>query len=324
MTFTIGVDLGGTKTAAGLVRADGSVTFRVSAATPAASGPEAVLATIVDLASTLIDSAPGAVIAGCGIGAAGVIDPVSRTVLAATNALPGWAGTLLGDEIERRIGLPVATVNDVHAHALGEAIHGAGNGERTVLVVAAGTGIGGALVIDGALQSGRHGAAGHYGHIPSEEAAGIVCSCGRVGHLEAIASGPAILAAYLRGGGAAASDTQTVFARADEGDALAAEVIDIGATAMGRAIGGLINSLDPDLVIIGGGLASAGARWWDAVVDAARSESMDLLAGCPIVQPTLGADSAIVGAASLIGAATSPLELVELVELVEPANGTSE
>ena len=161
MTFTIGVDLGGTKTAAGLVRADGSVTFRVSAATPAASGPEAVLNTIVELASTLIDSAAGAVVAGCGIGAAGVIDPVSRSVLAATNSLPGWAGTRLGDEIERRIGLQVATVNDVHAHALGEAVHGAGNGERTVLVMAAGTGIGGALVIDGALQSGRHGAAGH-------------------------------------------------------------------------------------------------------------------------------------------------------------------
>ena len=303
MTVTIGVDLGGTKTAAGLVAADGTVLRRVSAPTPAASGPQSVLRTIVDLAISLTDSAPD-VIAGCGIGAAGVIDPVSRTVKFATNSLPGWTGTRLGAEIEDRLGMPVATVNDVHAHAIGEAVHGAGRGERTVLVIAAGTGIGGALVIDGVLQSGRHGAAGHYGHVPAAEAAGLACTCGGVGHLEVIASGPAILAAYLRRGGAAAGDTQEIFARADAGDALAAEVIAVAAAALGRTIGGLINSVDPDVVIVGGGLAAAGRRWWDAVEGQARTEAMGLLAGCLIVPTSLGADSAIVGAASLIATTT--------------------
>lgn len=302
MTFTLGIDLGGTKTAAGLVAADGTVTRRVTAPTPAASGPAAILQTIVDLATSLTDSAPGAVITGCGIGAAGVIDPVSRTVQFATSSLPDWTGTRLGAEIERRLGLPVATVNDVHAHALGEAVHGAGRGERTVLVIAAGTGIGGALVIDGVLQAGRHGAAGHYGHIPAAEAAGLACTCGGVGHLEVIASGPAILEAYQRQGGAAARDAQEIFARADAGDALAADVIAVAASALGRSIGGLINSVDPDVVIVGGGLAAAGPRWWNRMESQARAEAMGLLAGCRIVPTALGADSAIVGAASLITA----------------------
>jgi len=304
MTFTIGVDLGGTKTAAGLVAADGSVVRRVSAPTPAVSGPGAILQTIVDLATRLTESAPGVVIAGCGIGAAGVIDPVSRTVRFATNSLPGWAGTQLGDELERRLGVPVATVNDVHAHAIGEAVHGAGRGECTVLVIAAGTGIGGALVINGRLQSGRHGAAGHYGHMPAAEAAGLACTCGGGGHLEAIASGPAIREAYLRGGGSVPRDSQEIFARADAGDPLAAEVIAVAATALGRSIGGLINSVDPDLVIVGGGLAAAGARWWDVVLRQAHSEAMGLLADCRIVPTMLGANSAIVGAATLITASS--------------------
>jgi glucokinase len=300
MTFTLGVDLGGTKIAVGLVGPGGAVARRVSAPTPAAAGPEAILRTIVDLATSLTASAPGTVIAGCGIGAAGVIDPVSRTVQFATSSLPGWTGTRLGAEIERRLGMPVATVNDVHAHAIGEAVHGAGRGERTVLVIAAGTGIGGALVIDGVLQAGRHGAAGHYGHVPAAEAAGLPCTCGGVGHLEVIASGPAILQAYLRRGGREPGDTREIFARADAGDEVAAEVINVAATALGRSVGGLINSVDPDLVIVGGGLAAAGPRWWNTVERQARAEAMGLLAGVRIVPTSLGADSAIVGAASLI------------------------
>ncbi|WEO75977.1 ROK family protein [Cryobacterium sp. SO2] len=302
MSLVIGVDLGGTKTAAGLVAADGTVIRRVSAPTPAAKGPAAVLQTIVDLATRLTESAAGAPLAGCGIGAAGVIDPVSRTVQFATNSLPGWTGTRLGAEIEDRLGLPVATVNDVHAHALGEAVHGAGRGERTVLVLAAGTGIGGALVIDGVLQSGRHGAAGHYGHLPAAEAAGLACTCGGTGHLEVIASGPAILDAYLRHGGSPVRNTQEIFARADAGDTLAAEIIDVAASALGRALGGLINSVDPDIVIVGGGLAAAGPRWWTVMESHARAEALGLLAGCHIVPTRLGADSAIVGAASLLAA----------------------
>lgn len=307
MTVTLGVDLGGTKIAAGLVTPGGVVTRQRSAPTPAAEGPEAILQTIVDLATSLTASAPGVVIAGCGIGAAGVIDPVSRTVQFATSSLPGWAGTRLGAEIERRLGMPVATVNDVHAHAIGEAVHGAGRGERTVLVIAAGTGIGGALVIDGVLQAGRHGAAGHYGHVPAAEAAGLSCTCGGTGHLEVIASGPAILQAYLRRGGTEPGDTREIFARAEAGDALAAEVIGVAATALGRSIGGLINSVDPDLVIVGGGLAAAGSRWWNTVESQARAEAMGLLAGCRIVPTSLGANSAIVGAASLINTAAPAL-----------------
>lgn len=289
MSLVVGVDLGGTKTAAGLVDETGAVLARREAVTPAADGPRAVLDTVIRLTRELVDDRVTAV----GVGAAGVIDPASRTVLSATDALPDWAGTSLGAKLELALGLPVAVMNDVHAHAAGEAWLGAGSGRRSMLMIAAGTGIGGALVIDGVVQLGAHCVAGHFGHVPSEEAAGLACSCGRVGHLEAIASGPAIHAAYLRGGGQAV-DAREIVTRTDE---LAERVVATAASALGRAVGGFINSLDPDLVVISGGLASSGERWWSGLRAGVARETMPILADCAVVPAMLGPDAAIIGAA---------------------------
>src|SRR5699024_8969971 len=133
-----------------------------------------------------------------GVGAAGVIDPVAGTVVSATESLTGWAGTRLVDELEARTRLRVRAVNDVHAHALGEAAAGASHGTDSSLLVAAGTGIGGGIIWDGRLLTGRNSAAGHIGHLPSPAAADLPCPCGGTGHVEAIASGPAILDTYRR------------------------------------------------------------------------------------------------------------------------------
>src|SRR5699024_8940153 len=119
-----------------------------------------------------------------GVGAAGVIDPVTGTVVSATDSLSGWTGTRLVAELEARTQLRVRAVNDVHAHALGEAWSGASRGTSSSLLVAAGTGIGGGILWDGRLVTGRNSAAGHIGHLPAPAAAGLPCPCGATGHVE--------------------------------------------------------------------------------------------------------------------------------------------
>lgn len=297
--LVLGVDIGGTKTAAGLVAADGRVVARASAATPAALGPEAVVETVVRLAVEVLAHSGAAAVLGCGVGAAGVIGPGSGRVVSATSSLPGWAGTDLTRVLGSRLRMPVVSINDVHAHAAGESRFGGGRGRATVLVLAAGTGVGGALVVDGRVQTGSRGVSGHFGHLPSEEARDLPCPCGRRGHLEGVASGPAIRSAYLAGGGDPVADTQAVFAAADAGDELAAAVIDTAGRALGRTLGGLVNALDPDVVVVGGGLSEAGDHWWSSLRQGFAREAMPVVAGCSLERAVLGADAAIIGAAEV-------------------------
>jgi glucokinase len=307
MSLVVGIDLGGTKTAAGLVDESGAVLARAEARTPASAGPRAVLDTAIHLAREVMVGR--AFVRAVGIGAAGVVDPETRTVRSATDALPGWAGTRLGEELERALALPVATMNDVHAHAAGEAWLGGGRGKGTMLMVAAGTGIGGAWVIDGAVQLGANHVSGHIGHVPSPEATGLTCTCGAVGHLEVIASGPAIHAAYLRrGGDRVVADSRAVVDLAEAFDTHARDVVATAARALGRVIGGFMNALDPDVVVVSGGLASAGELWWSALRAGVSAEAMPIVAACPLVPAVLGADGAILGAARAAFARTTESE----------------
>lgn len=300
MSGVIGIDLGGTKTAAGLVDGTGTVLARLEIPTPARDGARAVLRAALGLARELIAGRED--VAAVGVGAAGVIDTERGVVLSATDALPGWGGTELGAELGRELAIPVSVVNDVHAHAVGEAWVGAGRNARTVLMITAGTGVGGALVLDGVVHTGAHGVSGHFGHLPSIAAAGLVCSCGRIGHVEAIASGPAIHAAFLRrGGDRSARDARAVAERARLDDALAVRCVQEAAVALGRTIGGLLNAVDPDLVVLAGGLASAGELWWSCLREGIAEEAMQIVAACPIRPSELGADAAIIGAAKVAG-----------------------
>ncbi|WP_411732484.1 ROK family protein [Paeniglutamicibacter sp.] len=302
----VGIDLGGTKIAAALVGADGTIDSRHSAPTPATSGPEAVLDTIAELAAPLLAqaSATGTPALGVGIGAAGVIDPVTARVLSATDHLSGWAGTDLRAGLAARLGIDpqgVRAVNDVHAHALGEGWLGAAAGCGSVLLAAFGTGIGGSLLLHGVPVFGARQVGGHLGHMPSAEAVGLRCPCGAIGHLEAIASGPSLHALYLRrGGDTSVPHARAVFARAAAGDVLAAAAIDTAATAAGRALGGLANTLDPEAVIVSGGLAEAGETWWGPLRAAFAAELIGPLKSLAPQPARLGADAALAGAASLL------------------------
>ena len=307
MRYVVGVDLGGTKTAAGVVAEDGSVLLTEQIPTLNRDGGEAILDATATLIASLVERATalGAMVEAVGVGSAGVINAAEGTVISATDAILEWSGTAITAGLTARLGLPSAVVNDVHAHALGEAWHGAGKGANTALMVAFGTGVGGSFVINGQPVLGAHFVGGHVGHFASPLAvhrgAPLPCSCGYEGHVEAIASGPAIHAAYLRNGGSASlPDTRAVFDAARAGDALALSVIAIAAAAAGQAVGGLINILDPAVVVVSGGLADAGDLWWDAMEAALRAELLAPLAAVPVVRASLGNTAAIVGAASLV------------------------
>ncbi|GAB3794619.1 ROK family protein [Humibacter antri] len=293
--LALAIDIGGTKIAVGVVDEQGRLQVRGDVVTPAMEGSESILSDALRLAVELTAESR---IAAIGVGSAGVIDRNGR-VSSATGTLAAWAGADVAGAFRGAFGLPVRVVNDVHAHAVGEAVYGAGRAKATVLVVAAGTGVGGAIVTDGAPALGAHGAGGHLGHIPASAAAGLVCSCGRIGHLEAIAAGPAIHAAYQRAGGhVSVGDARAVVARVDT-DPIAAEAVHVAATALGSAIGGLVNTVDPDVVVVAGGLSGAGDFWWDALLAAARADAMPSLASVPIVPAELGPDAALAGAAHL-------------------------
>lgn len=306
MSAIIGVDLGGTKTSAGLVESDGTVSRRRESPTPSHAGRDAVLDAVAEVVAAVVDDAraAGTVVDRIGVGAAGVIDPETGVIVSATDTIEGWRGTDLRAELSRRLGVGLDIVNDVHAHALGEHRLGAGRGRGSMLLVTVGTGIGGAYLSGGTLHAGAHWLAGHLGHIPSIEAEGILCACGRRSHLEPVASGLGIHASYLRlGGSPALADTRALFAelaeRPESKDARAADAaIRLGALALGRALGGWLNTFDPEIVVLGGSVARQ-PLWWEQVLEAAAGETLLPFEGYRILPPALGSDSGIVGAAEV-------------------------
>lgn len=310
MQYAIGVDLGGTKTAAGVVSAVGEVLFSETIPTLNRDGGDAILDATAGLISSLIAraQAEGLDVVGVGVGSAGVIDAVRGVVVSATDAILGWAGTELTAGLAARLSLApeaIQAVNDVHAHALGESWTGSAAGTASSLLVAFGTGVGGSFVLDGHPVLGHRYVGGHVGHFASpyafHEGQAVPCVCGGAGHVEAIASGPAIREAYVRlGGEEPASDARAVFALAGDSDPIAIKAVGIGAGAAGQAVGGLANILDPEVVVVSGGLSDAGAPWWRPMERALRAELLPALLGLPVLPAKLGNAAAMVGAARLV------------------------
>ncbi|GAB2746770.1 ROK family protein [Sinomonas soli] len=304
-THAIGVDLGGTKTAAGLVSAEGELLFGGAVPTPSREGASAVVRTMVALVRRLLDRAEAEGISptALGVGAAGVIDAEAGVVRSSTEAITDWAGTRLAAEAAEGTGLPTTAVNDVHAHAVGEAWRGAGAGTSSSLLLAFGTGVGASFTLDGRPLLGHRWVAGHAGHIASPFAyqarTPLPCVCGGAGHLEAIASGPGLYQAYLRLGGTTATDARAVARLAHTGDRPAAKALELAAAAAGQALGGIANLLDPEAVIVTGGLAEGGPLWWEAMERAFHTEVLPPLRHMPVRPAGLGASAAILGAARL-------------------------
>lgn len=299
----IAADIGGTKCAAGIVGRCGEISDVQSAPTPGQDGPATILRTVSELVNGLAAQCAerGLEVAGLGVGSAGVVDPETGRVLSSTDVLRDWAGVGLRDALAELTGVAVVAVdNDVHTHALGEAWLGAASKATSAFFVAVGTGIGASIVVDGRVWHGERNVAGHFGHMPVPQAGGMRCVCGGSGHVEAVAAGPAMVSAYNRRIGGAVTALAEVAALAETGTEAAVVALDAGARALGSAVGGAANLLDPSVVVIGGGVVGAGALWWNAMERSLRAELLPPLRELPVVPAALGSDAALVGAARLV------------------------
>jgi glucokinase len=309
-TLTIGVDIGGTKVAAGVVDARGTILATTRRDTPA-EDPTQTADVIADAVRELVACHDAAAI---GLGAAGFVDAERSKVMFAPNL--AWRDEPLRAAIEQRVGLPAVVENDANAAAWAEARFGAGRGEDSVVVITVGTGIGGGIVVDGRLVRGRFGVAAEIGHI-NVVPDGRRCGCGLQGCWEQYASGRALVhEAYevasaspatavellrLAGGQPEGITGPIVTQAAQAGDVAALQCFDEVGRWLGRGMAQLAAILDPGVFIIGGGVSRAGELLREPAV---RSYRRHLTARGH--RPTadlriaeLGPEAGIVGAADL-------------------------
>ena len=307
--LAVGVDIGGTKVAAGLVAADGSVLERVRRETPEAAGRIELL--VADVARELAASA-GLDRVPVGVGAAGLVD--QRGVIRYAPNID-WVDYPLGQILAADLGWPVTMDNDANVAAWGEYCHGAASGAKTSMVMLTiGTGVGGGLVMENRLVRGVNGMAAEFGHM-TVTADGPECGCGQRGHLEALSSGTAIgrrARERLKDGEAPADclllalpvdevTGKTVTVAAHRGDPFSRSVLAEAGTWLGVGIASLVNALDPEVVVVGGGAMEAGDLLLGPAVVAADAHVLGRAHRDvpPIVRAQLADDAGIVGAAML-------------------------
>lgn len=298
-----GIDLGGTKIAAGLVDHQGRVLASRTLPTDAPSGPAAAMDRIAAAVRELAEEAgrrPQAV----GVGAPGpLLLPEGRFV--GTPNLPGWNGFALRDQLAGRLGLPVAVNNDANAAALAEARLGAGRGAEVMVYVTVGTGIGGGLVIGGRLFSGVNGNGVEIGHT-TVDPDGPACGCGNRGCWEAVAAGPALgrLATERLGpppgrpGGRWTA--RELLDAAAAGDERARAVAEEYARLLGIGLASAVNLFNPDRLVLGGGVMARYSLLAPAMEAEMRRRALPAnLAAVRLVPAALGQDAGLVGAALL-------------------------
>lgn len=292
----IGVDIGGTKVLAGVLDGSGSVIARLRVDTPPRGEPPSV---VEDRIVALIEQLSGAHdVDAVGVGAAGFVDPSGAVAFAPHLS---WHGEPLAKTLASRVDMPVAVDNDANVTALAELHLGAARGRRDIVCVTLGTGIGGAVVLDGKVRRGAHGYAGEFGHMPVQPG-GRDCPCGQQGCWEQYCSGTALAAAARALDGAPADvDGLGVTRAALDGSRWAVAALEEVGTWLGHGLAGVCAALDPELVVVGGGLSDAG----DLLLEPARAVLEKRLVGAghrriPNVAPTeLGSNAGFIGAALL-------------------------
>lgn len=249
----IGIDLGGTKIEGVLLGENPTQPLmRLRIKTPRSDGYEAILDAIEGLAQSLESAAPpGAITIGVGI--PGTISTTSGLVKNANTV--ELIGRPLAADLERRLRRPIFVENDANCFALAEALHGAGRGARCVFGVILGTGVGGGIILDHRIWSGSQGIAGEWGHTVFDPA-GPPCYCGRRGCVEVYLSGPGMEREYVDAGGQPRSAAE-IWARAESGEMLARQSARSYKERFGRALAQVVNILDPDMIVLGGGVSNA-------------------------------------------------------------------
>lgn len=296
--LTLALDVGGTKIAAGLVDADGSLVQRAQRPTPDGDA-ETVWDAVAALLSETLAAADRSVTA-VGVASAGPIDVPGGTVSPIN--ITEWMHFPIVERVATTTGLPVRLGGDGLCMALGERWRGAGRGARFMLGMVVSTGIGGGLVLDGSPFHGRTGNAGHVGHVVVEPD-GALCTCGGRGCVETVASGPH-LARWARAHGWSAppeADAKELAAAAERGDELGVRAFRRGADAIARMIASVAAVCDLDLVVVGGGVAKAGALLFDPLRAALTVYAgLDFIRDVRVLPAELGGDAGLVGAAALV------------------------
>jgi glucokinase len=292
--FAIGVDLGGTRLKVARVDADGELRDFDARPSRIEESAEAPLAAIE---GAVRERLVGGSVIGIGVGCPGVIDDQGRLV-DRTAHLPHWIDLDLREALERRLSLPVAIENDANLAALAEHVHGAARGARVSIAVTLGTGIGCGIVIEGRIFRGARGGAGELGHVPLGSGADA-CACGVPQCVEPEASGSGLARAAARLGFEPA-DAETVFQRAAGGDAAARELVERFADRLGATLAAAVNILDPEVVVIGGGLLGAGEQLIEPVRAAVQRYTLGShRRGLRVVPARLGEGAGVVGAGLL-------------------------
>ena len=313
--LAIGIDIGGTKVAGGVVDADGKVTYRARRDTPDRSkSPSVVEGTIVEVVAELMGLAGPESVAAVGIGAAGFVAADRATVVFAPHL--SWRHEPLREALQRRVAVPIFVDNDANAAVWAEWKFGAARGQTHVMMVTLGTGIGGGILINGQVQRGRFGIAGEFGHMQVVPG-GHRCECGNRGCWEQYASGNALVReahSLFSANSPIASDLldrvdgvvgnltgPLITQAARDGDPTARELLAEIGHWLGVGIANLAAAFDPGMFVIGGGVSAAG----ELLLAPARDRFKRQLAGrgyrpeARIVVAQLGNDAGLIGAADL-------------------------
>ncbi|MCY4069776.1 MAG: ROK family protein [Chloroflexi bacterium] len=298
MTWVIGIDLGGSKIALGLVSPDDQILNRRRIDTDADEGVESVTDRIsAQVDSLKLDLPRRETVAGVGVGAPGLLDPVSGDLYMLVN-LPGISNTPFRAILQEKLSLPVKLDHDAKVAALGEFHFGAGRDRDSMIYIVIGTGVGAAIIYEGRLIYGESNSAGESGHM-TVDPNGRLCHCGSRGCLETYTSGPALVKAYAAASGETITGAE-VTRRAAAGDVVALRVLREAGRALGIAIASIAMTVNIEQFVIGGSVASAGDLLLDPARAAVPKYSFKAVSDrLRITASTLGEDAPIYGAAYL-------------------------
>ncbi|MBF4508881.1 MAG: ROK family protein [Aeromicrobium sp.] len=309
-TYAIGVDVGGTRIATGLVERKGRMIKEARALTPRDSGPFGIVDAIIDLISEVSSGVHPSEIAGIGMGLPAQIDFLRQTVEFCTN-LP-LAGVDMRSLTMSRVRYPVTIDNDGNCAGIGESRFGAAKGVRDFIMLTLGTGVGGALFLSGEPYRGSRGLAAEVGHMVVQ-LDGPPCPCGGKGHIESFLGRPALSVAGQEaaqsfrgraireeaGGDAERVTAEHVVNAALKGDEVAREILIEAGAVLGEALVGLVNLLNPKLIVVGGGIGESCGFLVDRAAEVIDEHALAGRRDVRVIQAELGNDAGVLGAAAL-------------------------
>ncbi len=303
----IGLDLGGTFLKYALGLADGTILAKSKRPSQGEKGKREIFTNIFIGIDEMLAEAAGRnlKVVAIGMGSPGAIDFEHCRLLGNTPNLPDWGDAEIRKEIEKKWDIPIWADNDANVAALAEVRQGAAKGHKYVIAITLGTGIGGGVVIDDRIFRGSHYSGAELGHM-SIDYNGQPCACGGIGCIEAYASAPAMVRNYVSKlqkakiavpGGV---NTEMIFSQAARGEEAAITVIDETCEYLGAALASFTNIFNPDMFVIGGGVADAGDEFMTQIWNALKKRAMAApLRGLKLVRARLGNDAGVVGAISL-------------------------